>query len=136
MKRLLLAIVLVLMLPVLATAQTWHTANQATIAWNAVAPIATGDTIKYQLYTRTDTTSAGTAVGTEVTGTQSLVTFNTEGRYYIGVEVIRYPQGETVGIKSATKGWSNIAADCAAAGPFGIVFYVAPPAPAGLRNVP
>jgi heme/copper-type cytochrome/quinol oxidase subunit 2 len=127
--------VLVLCLCSTGMAQTWHTANQATIAWTAVAPVAPTDVIKYQLYTRTDTVSAGTKVGTEVTGTQSLVTFSTEGRYYIGVETIRYPVGETVGIRAA-KSWSNIAADCAAAGPFGIVFFVAPPAATGLRNVP
>ena len=119
-----------------AGAQTWYPANQATVAWDAVAPIETGDVIKYQCYTRNDTTSAGTKVGGEITATQQVISFPSEGRYYVGVETVRYKTGETVGIPSATKAWSNVAADCAAAGPFGIVYLISPGPPKGLRNVP
>ena len=136
-KKLALVFALLLLLaPVVALAQTWYTANQATVAWDPVAPIATGDVIKYQVYTKVGTSGTPAKVGGEITATQLALTFSIEGRYFVGVQTIRYPTGETVGIPSATTAWSNVAADCAAAGPFGIVFYVAPPAATGLRNVP
>lgn len=117
-------------------AQTWFPANQATVAWDPVAPIATGDVIKYQCYTRNDTTSAGTKVGGEITATQQVISFPAEGRYYIGVETIRYAAGETVGIRSDRIAWSNNASDCSSAGPFGIVYLVSPGAVKNIRNVP
>lgn len=117
-----------------AYAQTWYPTNQATVAWDAVASVATGDVIKYQVYTKVGATGTPTKVGGEITATQLAVTFNIEGRYFVGVEAIRYPVGETVGTKSTTS-WSNVAADCAAAGPFGIVYYVSPLAPKNLRDV-
>ena len=116
-----------------AHAQTWVTANQGTVAWDAVPIVAAGDTIRYQVYTRIGTTGEGTAVGSEITATQLAITFTVEGRYFVGVKSIRYPTGETTGIPSATTAWSNVAADCAAAGPFGFVYYVAPQAVRGLR---
>jgi len=136
MKKLFLAMMLVLAMVGMANAQTWYTANQETVAWDAVAPIATGDTIKYQVYTRQDTTSAGVMVGTETTETQLTISFPAEGRYYIGVETVRYPAGETAGMRSETKAWSNVAADCATAGPFGIKYFVNPGATKNLRDVP
>ena len=136
-KKLALVFALLLLLaPVVALAQTWYTANQATVAWDPVAPIATGDVIKYQVYTKVGTSGTPAKVGGEITATQLALTFSIEGRYFVGVQTIRYPTGETVGIPSATTAWSNVAADCAAAGPFGIKFFVAPEAAAGLRNVP
>lgn len=137
-KRLMLFLVLcfVVLFAPTAIAQTWYTANQATVAWDAVAPIAAGDTIKYQIYIRTGTTGDGTAVGAEVTTTQTTVTFSAEGRYFLGVKTIRYPQGETVGIPSTNTAWSNVAGDCSAAGPFGIKYFVAPGSAGGLRRVP
>ena len=136
MRKLLIVLGIVLLFTGVAYAQTWFPANQATVAWDAVAPLATGDVIKYQCYTRTDTTSAGTKVGGEITETQQVISFPAEGRYYVGVETIRYKVGEPVGIPSATRSWSNVAADCAAAGPFGIVYLIAPGSPKGLRSVP
>lgn len=136
-KKLALVILVLFMLaPVVALAQTWYTANQATVAWDPVAPIATGDVIRYQVYTKVGATGTPAKVGTEITATQMAITFSVEGRYFVGVQTVRYPTGETVGTPSATIAWSNIAADCAAAGPFGIVYYVAPGAVKNLRNAP
>jgi len=119
----------------IASAQTWFTANQVTVAWDAVAKIAATDTIKYQVYTRVGTTGDGTAVGGEITANQLVITFPAEGRYFIGVKSIRYPAGETVGIPSVTTSWSNDASVCSSAGPFGIVFYAAPSGVQGLKPV-
>jgi hypothetical protein len=118
-----------------AHAQTWHTANQGTVAWDSVAKVADTDTIKYQVYTRSDLVSAGSPVGSEITDTQFVISFANEGRYYVGVKAIRYPQGETVGIQSATA-WSSNAADCAADGPFGFAYFVPPGTPGGIKRVP
>ncbi len=136
MKKILTALFIVMAFASVAMAQTWYTANQATVGWDAVAKIATTDTIKYQVYTRVGTTGNGTAVGGEITTTEAVLTFSVEGRYYVGVKAIRYPTGETVGIPSATTSWSNDPLVCAAAGPFGIVYYVAPSGVKGLKIVP
>ena len=126
----------ILGIPLFGLAQTWYTANQATVAWDPVPPVATGDVIKYQVYTKVGTSGTPVKVGSEITATQLAITFSIEGRYFVGVDTVRYPVGETVGIRSATIAWSNNAADCSSAGPFGIVFYVSPVAPKGLRSVP
>lgn len=117
-------------------AQTWYPANQFTVAWDAVPKVlATDQPNKYQVYSRNDLVSLGVKVGQEITATQLLVSLSVEGRYYIGVEAIRYPSGETVGLPSATKAWSNVAADTNNI-PFGILFFTAPAQPGGLRRVP
>ena len=123
----------VLLLTWEAWAQTWVTANQGTVAWDAVAPIVATDTIKYQVYTRIGATGDGAAVGAEIIATQLAITFSVEGRYFVGVKAVRYPVGETVGIPAAAVSWSNDPLVCAAAGPFGFVYYVAPPGVKGLR---
>lgn len=132
----LIVALLMIALSTTAQAQTWHTANQGTVAWDAVAPIQPTDTIKYQVYVRSDLVSAGQPVGGEITALQQAISFSTEGRFYVGVKTIRYPQGEAAGIPSEGTAWSSNAADCAAAGPFGFAYFVAPPTPGGLRRVP
>jgi hypothetical protein len=126
------ALVLLLCWQAPAWAQTWVTANQGTVAWDVVAPIVATDTIKYQVYTRIGTTGNGAPVGGEIVATQLAITFSVEGRYFVGIKAIRYPIGETVGIPSIVS-WSNDPLVCAAAGPFGFLYYVAPNNPIGLR---
>jgi hypothetical protein len=119
-----------------ASAQTWYTANQVTLAWDAVPQVLPTDQAnKYQVYSRNDLVSIGSPIGGEITATQLVVSFTNEGRYYLGVEAIRYPAGETVGIRSAGKAWSNVAADTNN-NPFGVSYFVAPGSPGGLRLAP
>lgn len=136
MKRIAILIA-ILIIPSLAAAQTWNTANQATLAWDAVAKVApTDQPNKYQVYTKAGSpTATPQKVGPEITATQQTVTFSAEGRYYLCVVAIRYPQGETVGIPSTRLACSDVAADTAT-GAFGVVYYVAPAAPGGLRMAP
>jgi hypothetical protein len=137
MKKLFMVSVMVMLMAGVANAQTWYTANQVTFAWDAVSKVQpTDQTNKYQVYSRTDTVSNGVKVGGEITATQLAVSFTVEGRYFLGVEAIRYPAGETVGIVSATKGWSNVAADAAGGVPFGVVYFVRPGSASGLRITP
>jgi hypothetical protein len=135
MKKLFIVLA-ILAVATVSQAQTWYTANQFTIAWDAVPKVlATDQANKYQVYSRNDLVSLGSKVGTEITATQLLVSLTVEGRYYMGVEAIRYPAGETVGIPSPTKAWSNVSADTGG-NPFGILFFTAPAQPGGLRRVP
>ena len=135
MKKLLL-IIAVLTMAGVANAQTWYTANQVTLAWDAVPKVATTDQAnKYQVYSRNDLVSLGTKIAGEITATQLLISFSIEGQYYLGVESIRYPAGATVGLPSSTKAWSNVAADTNG-NPFGVSFFNLPGKPGGLRLTP
>jgi hypothetical protein len=117
-----------------AFCQTWVTANQATLAWDAVAKIAPTDTIKYQAYTKSPlATSTPQKVGGEVTATQQPITFSVEGRYFLCVETLRYPQGETVPIKSARMACTDVATDTQAGVATGVVYFTAPGTPGVLR---
>lgn len=135
MKKLFIIISL-LLISSIASAQTWYTANQVTLAWDPVAKVATTDQAnKYQVYSRNDLVSLGTKVAGEITATQLLISFSVEGQYYLGVESIRYPAGATVGIPSATKAWSNVAADTNN-NPFGVSYIIKPAITTGLRLNP
>jgi hypothetical protein len=130
-KLFLIMIILLFVTP--AAAQTWQTANQVTLAWDPVAKVQPTDTIKYQVYMRQDLVSNGTAIGVPVETAQATVTFTVEGRYYLGVETLRFVTGETEPVRSTTKAWSNDAAACGPDGPFGVKFFVLPGAAKGLR---
>jgi len=136
MKKLVLILGILFLWVGIGNAQTWYTANQVTLAWDAVPKVLTTDQAnKYQVYSRNDLVSSGTRIGGEITATQLLISFSTEGRYYLGVESIRYPAGETVGIRSICKAWSNVAADTNN-NPFGVMFFAVPGSPGGLRLIP
>ena len=133
----LIAVLAVMLFSTGAFAQTWNTANQVTLAWDAVPQDKpTDQPNKYQVYTKAGSpTATPQKAGSETIATQQAVTFATEGRYYLCVGAIRYPQGETVGIPSSRLACSDIAADTAT-GAFGVVYYVAPAAPGGLKLAP
>jgi len=114
-------------------AQTWHAANQITFAWDPVDRIMTTDTIKYQVYLRRAEQGASLiASGGEITATTATVTFQQEGRYYLCVQALRYPAGETQPVKSEIS-CSDNAAVVRDGAPFGAVYYLPPAAPQGLR---
>jgi hypothetical protein len=116
-------------------AQTWVPTNQGTVAWDAVAKIQTTDTIKYQVYI-TQIPKVPVKYLGETLNTSATITFPTEGKWVVGVETLRYISGVTDPVKSATFAWSDVAADCAAAGPFGFSYIVAPGTARNLRSTP
>ena len=151
MKRLII-ILSILMFAAPAFSQTWYTANQVTLDWDAVPmptcsagtpapPICPNPggpaigTMKYQVYSRNDLVSLGTKVGAEITATQLLISLTTMGQYYLGVESIAYYSGQTVGQKSVNKAWSNVPGDTNN-NPFGVLYLLAPGSPGGLRLAP
>lgn len=131
MKTLLITLSIVL-LAISANAQTWHTANQVTFAWTAVAPIQPTDNIKYQVYTKyRETTATPQAVGTEIIATSMPVSFTTEGKYYLCAQTVRYIQGETDPLKSELS-CSDVAEVTQAGIAFGVKYFIQPNKPGGL----
>ena len=132
-----LLIVGCLMIAGVLKAENWKTANSITVSWDAVQSMAEGDVMKYQVYTSTNLVNpnlAAKAVGTEVVTTEQVVNFMSEGKYYLGVETVRYPAGEATGtgIKSANISWSNDVSVCKE-GTFGVIYYSLPKNAIGLR---
>lgn len=131
--RFLLVVALLFACPVLALSQSWHTANQVTIGWNAsdgstVDPVIPQDQISYRVYLtnfETDPEKANPSRIGETADTQFTITLNTHGRYIVGVSAIRTVEGEVVG--ESDKVWSDEANPA-----FGIQYYSPPPAPSQL----
>lgn len=136
-------VVMVLFIAVPAFSQIVHNQSSGTVAWDASAPPKDGagvnipGTMKYQVYTRNDMVSTGTKVGVEITALQLLISpFTPYITYYIGIEAIFYTTAApTVAQRSPGKAWSNNAADCGAAGPFGFLYSPGVLQPSGVRLI-
>ena len=119
----------------LAGAQSWHTANQVSVAWDAsdgstVDPPIPQNEISYRIYLANAITDANKAnpakIADDVKTTNYTVTLGTPGRYFVGVSAIRTVEGEIVGESDIM--WSDTSNPA-----FGIQMFIAPPAPGGLR---
>jgi hypothetical protein len=134
----LLAICIVFtLLPAICAAQTWHTANQVTVAWDPVAKLQPTDTISYQVYTKFGMpTATPQAAGAPVTATQQTISFSAEGRYFVCVESLRLPQGETEVQRSARMACSDVATDVAGGATFGVKYFIPPADATGIRLQP
>ena len=136
-KILLLAVLFFFGFIGIAQAQTWHTANQVTVAWDAVTtlsngdPIPSGDSISYNIYIKLEDGTNLEHVGTTNMLTHT-ITFNAEGRYFIGFQTVRVPEGETEQQLSATV-WSSDPAICANNEDFGVKFFLAAGTVTGVR---
>ena len=131
MKKLSLALALVIMFtvsPVLALG--WHTANQVTVAWDAVGKIVDTDVISYVLYFKIVGTDTPILAG-ETADLEFAVTFTDEGRYYIGVATKRVvADGEII---ESDINWSDVNGD-STPNPFGVKFYAKPDQPKNLHR--
>src|SRR4030067_852934 len=110
-----LVIVLLLAISVAANAQTWHTANQSTIAWDAVStlfdgsPIPSGSTIEYEVYLAnaiTDPQKSHPVLAGTTTEPTYLITLNVEGKFLFGVKANRLVGAETVSESAVS--WSDV----------------------------
>lgn len=90
MKKLLLALSLVVIMAGAAWGISWHTANQKSIIWDVYDNSAgnPGDEISYKVYLKNPDTAAETFVA-ETSTNSMLLTFETEGRYLAGVRNVR-----------------------------------------------
>jgi hypothetical protein len=122
-----------------ALAQTFFTANQSSIEWDAVTTNASGDPIdpaqiSYKIYLANANTDPEKANPVEVgtaTAPSATITLNTEGKYFVGVSTVRTVGGEVVGESEIA--WSDDAASVPAGGEFGVQFYEPPSKPGGIR---
>ena len=121
-----------------AYGQTWHTANQATMAWDAVTqlsngdPIPVGDIVKYKVWLKNAVAGGDPTELGEIAELEYTITLNTEGKYFVGVSALRYSKDNVLLNESAIS-WSDMA-ECTAAGPFGIQYFLPLKFPIGLRT--
>lgn len=124
MKKLFLIVFLILGLCFVVSAQTWHPVNQVTVGWDA-AERATG----YKVFAK----SVDGAIEKEVGATAELsytITFQDEGRYYLGVQSVREIDGE---IFHSTISWSDNPEVCFNSESFGAIYYELPDDAIGLK---
>lgn len=124
MRRLFLIVLLVFGLSFAASAQVWHPVNQVTVGWDA-ANLATG----YKIFIK----SVDGAIEKEVGATAELlytITFQDEGRYYLGVQSVREIDGE---IFHSTISWSDNSEVCFNSESFGAIYYRLPDDVGGLK---
>lgn len=126
---------LLVLLPSIVWGQMWIPANQKTIGWDAVttlqdgSAIPSGNSISYKVYRRPEL-GTETEVAT-TTNTNYTITFSVEGKYFIGVKSLRLDSSGAQ-LSESLVSWSNDPA-VVAAGTFGIIYYLGPFAPRGLR---
>ncbi len=138
-----LLIVAILFVSGIALAQTWHTANQATVEWDAVTTINGGDplpptdSILYVVYLANAITDPNKDNPTEIariTDTSELITLNVEGSYFVGVKAIRkIADGTEVG--ESVVAWSDLPQYCLNGETFGLRYFLAPDAIKNMRPV-
>lgn len=115
-------------------AQTWHTADQKTVGWDAVTNNVDGgaipaDQISYTVYLYNAVTDPNHLNAVELGNTvetEYLITLGIEGRYFFGVKSVRTVDGEWVGESEIV--WSSLPEY-----DFGIQFFLTPMAPGGLH---
>lgn len=142
-KVFLSALVAVALLATLAWAQPWHTANQVTVAWDAVTvdengqPLDTTEaTVAYKLYlanARTDPNKTNPTEIAQVDTTSHLITLGVEGRYYVGVATVRVETGTTNVVAVAPISWSDDTT--LTDSPFGLRYFI-PPGQAKQMRIP
>lgn len=142
MKKLLLVVVLMLVASP-AFGQVWTTANEATVAWDAVTKLLDGSTIpaadkvSYNTFIKNKKTGAVISVG-NTPALQQTIVFNLEGRYFVGVSTLRAVVGEDgVTVEETMESevsWSDVASVCLNGQTFGIRYFVHPNQPQNLRK--
>ena len=124
MKKLLLIAFLVFGLAFVVSAQVWHPVNQVTVGWDA-ANLATS----YKVFIK----AVDGTIEKEVGATADLtctVTFQDEGRYFLGVQSVREVDGE---IFHSEISWSDNPEVCSGSQSFGAIYYELPDGAMGLK---
>lgn len=138
-----MAIVTVLLLALMGNAFgiTWHTANQATIEWDAVTtningdPLPPDETVEYVVYLANAVTDPNKTNPAEVwrgAAATATITLNVEGRFLVGVKAVRKLSDGTTATESVVN-WSDDPLVCLGGTDFGLRFYLPPMGPINLR---
>jgi hypothetical protein len=136
-KSILLALILLLLLPALAPAQTWYSANQRTVAWDPVTtddagvPLPAGS-VNYKIFYKLVVVPEPVFIS-EIATNQVTITFPNEGSYFVGVSSVR-KEGQTV-VAESIPAWSDNPTYCEDGRTFGIRFYRFPGTPRNLHPV-
>ena len=122
----------------LAQAETeWRPTNQATLTWNEptllsdmISPIPSGDTVTFNTYVKNEDGSGQTLVAGNSQCCSYTYSFLLEGRYYIGVSVVRLtPTGVTT---ESPISWSDDVKHTTGGIVFGYQHYFTIQQPSGL----
>ena len=138
MKKLIFTFLVLLMTAAPSFAQTWHTANQVTLAWDAVvemsngAPFPATDIIKYKVYMKNAVTGGDPVELGEVTALEYVITLNTEGSYFLGAKTLRYNEANEL-LNESIIAWSDIPASCENNEAFGVRYFLPPKSVMGMR---
>lgn len=142
-KQLSMAVLILLVIVGVAFAQTWHTANQATVEWDAVTvlgngdPLPAGDTVEYVVYLAnaiTDPNKDNPSEVATIPDTSHLITLNVEGSYFVGVKAVRKIADGTV-VGESEVAWSDDPQYCQNGETFGLRYFQPPAAPVNMRPV-
>lgn len=120
-----------------AGGQTWHPANQVTLAWDPVMtlaggePIPAGQTVTYTVFIKAGSPDGAAIEGATISATQAVVTFPVPGRYYLGIRANLMEGPEK--IAESQVAWSYDAAACQNGRTFGVIFSRPPEKPMNLR---
>ena len=125
---------LLLVVPNTLLGQDWVTANQSTIAWDAVTTLSNGDpvpennTIGYAVYLAnsiTDPNKTNPAELGSILELSYLVTLNNEGSYFVGVKAIRKLSDGTI-VGESNIAWSDNPEYTSGGNSFGIRYFLPP----------
>lgn len=138
----------VMLVATAAWALDWHTANQATLAWDAVTTDAAGNTIPaagervtYVVYLANSVTDPNKANPVQVGSTQDTqltITLGTKGSYFVGIKSVLESDNGAGGWTAASESevvWSDDPTYVQGGVTFGLRYYPAPSAPVGLKPV-
>jgi hypothetical protein len=125
----------------LAQSQEWHTANQATITWDAVTELQGGiaipedDIIEYRVYLVNALTDPDKENPAEIGTTAEIIyviTLNVEGKYFVGLQTIR-KSADGICIGESIIGWADDPVIAANGAIFGLQYFLPPDVPHGVR---
>lgn len=139
MKKLVAALVITLVLCFgSAFGQVWHTANQVTVAWDAVITLENGDPlpatdiVKYKVWLKNVVTGSEPVKLGEVIDLEYTITLNIEGKYFVGASALRYSdEGEL--LSTSITCWSDVVECVFEGNTFGIRYYLPSASPGCIR---
>jgi len=125
------ALALVVILPLKASAIEYTIANKITLGWDVVAPVNVGETIEYAIYQAVEGDKPGAVKLWQGPELEYTVTMVAEGIFLFGLETYRLVDigGTIEKVSNSAIGWSDDPA--VAPVPFGVRHYAPPPMATG-----